>query len=231
MRKIALALIVLMAVAAQAQTNLQVHYDLGKGRKYVTTTLEMFKPDKWGNTFFFVDLDYNMTNDKHPSAAYFEIARCFSLKNSPLSLQVEYNGGLGTFPLMGAELAFPINNAYLLGLDYGMHNADFSKTLNLKVLYKYIQGSVQKNSMQLTGVWGIHFLNKKMTFSGFADLWLEKATWGVNDETSTIFITEPQLWYNFSEHLSAGSEVEIASNFAGVKGFKVCPTLAVKWNF
>lgn len=231
MRKVALALIVLMAVAAQAQTNLQVHYDLGKGRKYVTTTLEMFKPDKWGNTFFFVDLDYNMTNDKHPSAAYFEIARCFSLKNSPLSLQVEYNGGLGTFPLMGAELAFPINNAYLLGLDYGMHNADFSKTLNLKVLYKYIQGSVQKNSMQLTGVWGIHFLNKKMTFSGFADLWLEKATWGVNDETSTIFITEPQLWYNFSEHLSAGSEVEIASNFAGVKGFKVCPTLAVKWNF
>lgn len=231
MRKVALALIVLMAVAAQAQTNLQVHYDLGKGRKYVTTTLEMFKPDKWGNTFFFVDLDYNMTDDKHPSAAYFEIARCFSLKNSPLSLQVEYNGGLGTFPLMGAELAFPINNAYLLGLDYGMHNADFSKTLNLKVLYKYIQGSVQKNSMQLTGVWGIHFLNKKMTFSGFADLWLEKATWGVNDETSTIFITEPQLWYNFSEHLSAGSEVEIASNFAGVKGFKVCPTLAVKWNF
>lgn len=113
MRKLALALVVLIAVATKAQTNLQVHYDFGKDRSYVTTTLEMFKPDKWGNTFFFVDLDYNMTDDKHPSAAYFEIARCFSFKDSPLSLQVEYNGGLGTFPLAGVEMAFPINNAYL----------------------------------------------------------------------------------------------------------------------
>lgn len=231
MRKLALALVVLIAVATKAQTNLQVHYDFGKDRSYVTTTLQMFKPDKWGNTFFFVDLDYNMTDDKHPSAAYFEIARCFSFKDSPLSLQVEYNGGLGTFPVVSTQMAFPINNAYLLGVDYGFHNADFSKTLNLKVLYKYIQGSVQKNSFQLTGVWGLNFLKNKMTFSGFADLWMEKTTFLSGETKDFVFITEPQLWYNFSEHLSAGTEVEVASNFAGVEGFKVCPTLAVKWNF
>ena len=42
--------------AAKAQTNLQVFYDFGKDRQFVTTTFEMFHPDSWGNTFFFVDI-------------------------------------------------------------------------------------------------------------------------------------------------------------------------------
>lgn len=44
--------------------NLQVHYDMGKDRGYITTTLEMFKPDKYGNTFFFVDFDHSAGNVK-----------------------------------------------------------------------------------------------------------------------------------------------------------------------
>jgi hypothetical protein len=133
MRKAIFALMLLVAMSAQAQTNLQFHYDFGKNRNYVTTTLELFKPDKWGNTFFFVDFDYNMGEKNHPSSAYMEIARCLKFWNGPLSLHVEYNGGLGTFNAAGTELAFPINNAYLIGLDYGLNNADFSKTLNIKV--------------------------------------------------------------------------------------------------
>ena len=43
---------------AAAAQNFQLHYDAGKGRNYVTTTFEMFEPDKWGNTFIFVDFDY-----------------------------------------------------------------------------------------------------------------------------------------------------------------------------
>ena len=42
-----------------AQVNMQVFYDFGSDRKYVTMTLEMFKADKWGNTYFFVDHDFN----------------------------------------------------------------------------------------------------------------------------------------------------------------------------
>lgn len=225
-----LLLMALLPISLMAQ-NLQVHYDFGKDRNYVTTTLEMFKPDKWGNTFFFVDFDYNMGNENHPSAAYMEIARCLKFWNGPLSLHVEYNGGLGTFPNATAftgQAGFPINNAYLIGLDYGWNNADFTKTLNLKALYKHIAG--KQESAQLTAVWGLHFLKKKMSFTGFADVWLEKNTFGAKT-TNTVFITEPQLWYNFSEHLSLGTEVEMATNFAGVEGFKVCPTLAAKWNF
>jgi len=156
MKKLILAVLVLTATALQAQTNLQVHYDFAKDRSYLTSTLEMFKPDKWGNTFFFVDIDYNMGDDNHPSAAYMEIARCLKFWEGPLSLHAEYNGGLGTFNLLGGEMAFPINNSYLIGVDYAINNADFSKTLNLKLLYKYIQGKQQ--SAQFTGVWGLNFL-------------------------------------------------------------------------
>lgn len=222
-----LLMAVLFSVSMMAQ-NLQVHYDFGKNRQYVTTTLEMFKPDKWGNTFFFVDMDYNMGAEKHPALAYMEIARCLKFWNGPLSLHVEYNGGLGTYPNGGGFGAFPINNAYLVGVDYGINNADFSKTLNIKALYKHIAG--KQESAQLTAVWGLHFLKRKVSFTGFADFWLEDNTFGTST-TKTVFISEPQLWYNFSEHLSAGSEVEFATNFGGVKGFNVCPTLAVKWNF
>lgn len=229
MKKILTGFFLLAAIGAQAQTNLQVHYDFGSGREYITTTLEMFKTDKWGNSFFFVDCDFNASADNHPSSAYMEIARCINTWGGPLSAHIEYNGGLGTVDVLGVTtFGYSINNAWLGGVDYFMHSEDFNKTLNLKLLYKEIVG--KQHSAQLTGVWGIHMLDKKVSFTGFADLWLEDNTFG-SETTKTVFISEPQLWYNFSENLSAGGEVEIASNFGGVKGIKVCPTLGVKWNF
>lgn len=212
--------------SAMSQTNLQIHYDFGEDRHFVTTTLEMFKPDDWGNTFFFVDMDYHYEKEKNPSTAYFEIARCLKFWHGPLSLQVEYNGGLGIFENNGITGGYPIRNAYLVGLDYGINNADFSKTLNLKALYKRIAGV--QHSAQLTAVWGVNEFDNKLSFSGFADIWLEKdATIGTN----YIFISEPQLWYNINEHFSAGSEVEFARNFAGKRALTVCPTLGLKWKF
>lgn len=234
MKKVLVALLVFTAFAANAQTNLQLHYDLGQGRKYVTSTLEMFKPDKWGNTFFFVDIDYNSPSGNHPSTAYMEIARCLKFWDAPISAHVEYNGGL-----MGLGNTYlPINNAWLAGIDYGWHDKSFNKFLNFKVLYKNIQGK-QPASFQLTGVWTLNFFNKKFTASGFADFWREdnlNFTNGAGDAivpetTKFVFISEPQFWYNATENLSLGSEIEVASNFGTVKGFKVCPTLAVKWNF
>ena len=65
MRKLIAALVVLLATTQLQAQNLQLHYDLGhtlnsnlSGRPSVTTTIEMFKPDKWGSTFFFADIDY-----------------------------------------------------------------------------------------------------------------------------------------------------------------------------
>ena len=70
--------VLLVALGLQAQ-NLQLHYDFGKDRKYVTSTVEMFKPDKWGSTFFFIDMNYDADNGKTISLAYWEIARGISL--------------------------------------------------------------------------------------------------------------------------------------------------------
>ena len=46
-------------LVAKAQTNLQMFYDFGKDRQFVTTTLEGFYNDNWGNTFFFIDHDFD----------------------------------------------------------------------------------------------------------------------------------------------------------------------------
>jgi len=231
----ALPFLLFFVTTVQAQTNLQLHYDLGQGRKYFTSTLEMFKPDKWGNTFFFVDMDFNGTAANHPSLAYMEIARCLKFWDAPFSAHIEYNGGLMG---LGGTTYLPINNAWLGGVDYGWHDKSFTKFLNFKVLYKYIQGE-NPASFQLTGVWNLNFFNKKITASGFADFWREDNTNfedGAGNEivpnnTKFVFISEPQFWYNVTENLSVGSEIEIASNFGSVNGFKVCPTLAAKWNF
>lgn len=234
MKKLILAVLVLTATALQAQTNLQVMYDFGNSRKNVTSTLEMFKPDKWGNTFFFVDMEFNGGADKQPSLAYMEIARCLKFWDGPISAHVEYNGGL----LLNGLAGFPINNAYLVGADYGWNDKSFTKFLNFKVLYKSIQGK-NPNSFQLTGVWSLNYLNKKLTVSGFADFWREDNMNFTNangnaivpTKTKYVFISEPQIWYNFNQNLSVGGEVEIATNFGTVDGWKVCPALGAKWNF
>ena len=77
-----IALTAVTVLGAQAQ-NVQLHYDLGhslyselSGRPNVTTTVEMFKPDKWGSTFMFTDIDYFSDGT---AGAYWEISREFKL--------------------------------------------------------------------------------------------------------------------------------------------------------
>ena len=225
MKKLSTVLLLLCAYGFVGAQNLQLHYDMGKDRGYVTTTLEMFKPDKWGSSFFFVDFDYNVGDVEGVSLSYMEISRALKFWDSPWAAQVEYNGGFGQF---APGSAYQINDAWLAGAQYTWNTADYSKIFTLQGLYKYINDGVNDVSFQITGVWTMHFLNRAVTFTGFADFWKEeKAFLG----TDFVFIAEPQLWYNFTEHFSAGGEVEIANNFASHKGFKVCPTLAVKWNF
>ena len=230
--------IALMAVAtlsANAQ-NIQLHYDFGRniytgeeaGRSKVTVTLEQFKADQWGSWYYFVDLDLS---SHFTESAYTEISREFNLsKNLPIAAHVEYDGGLsksGSFQQAG-----------LIGAAYNGHNADFSKTWSVQLLYKQFFKSYDNThsyaSAQLTGVWGLNFLDNKLSFAGFIDFWRgEKA----NGHGCLVVLTEPQLWYNFTKHFSVGTEWEISDNFVynadptSDKTFFINPTLAVKWNF
>ena len=224
--------------AAKAQTNLQTFYDFGKNRDHFTTTLEGFYNDNWGNTFFFIDYDYNAKNDKKvnqaPSGSYMEIARCLNFwqdsQLAPLSLQVEYNGLVG------------YNQNFLFGVDYFLHNADFSNTFNFKLLYKTFSEGIKSDlPLQFTFVWGMQdiFGVQGLRFSGFADIWGEKVYTFMEKETEErnfVFISEPQIWYNLGRHFGCdnfhiGSEVELSVNFAGYDGFYARPCLGTKWVF
>ena len=97
MKKILLFVaLVATAFCANAQVNIQEQYDFN--REHLTTTLEMFKMDDWGSTFFFTDI-YHPDKLNGPTGYYTEIARGLNFWQntplSPLSLQVEYNGLVG----------------------------------------------------------------------------------------------------------------------------------------
>ncbi len=227
------------AQGAKAQTNLQVFYDFAKDRGHFTTTLEGFYMDNWGNTFFFIDYDYN-TKDAAgkqvgANSSYFEIARCLNFWQgtalSPLSLHVEYNGGIG----FG-------NSNFLFGLDYFLHSKDFKNTFNFKLLYKTFNGNASSDiPAQFTFVWGMQdlFGVEGLRFSGFADVWGENVINFMEDASKPqkfVFISEPQLWYNVGRfigvpNLNVGGEVELSMNFAGFDGFHARPCAGIKWVF
>lgn len=233
MKKLFLFVLLLSAfVGGAVAQNIQLHYDLGRAlyksldeRPWVTTTVEMFKADKWGSTYFFVDMDYT---DKGVASAYWEISRELKFWKAPFSAHVEYNGGLNY-----------INNAFLGGATYSWNNSDFSKTFGIQVLYKYIQKNAKPHNFQLTGTWTLNFWQGKFTMSGFADFWREKHTDEKGQNHNFIFISEPQFWINLNKfkyvndnlNLSVGSEWELSTNFATRDGFYFIPTLAMKWSF
>ena len=232
-----LALLAVAALSANAQ-NIQLHYDFGRNiysneeadRQKVTATLEQFKADDWGSWYYFFDVDLT---SKTTRSIYTEISREINLgKNLPLAAHVEYDGGLWHAPAIGNG---SYQQAGLAGIAYNGHNADFSKTWSVQALYKQFfksyEGTHSYASFQLTGVWGLNFLDNKMTFSGFIDFWRgEKA----NNHGCLVILSEPQLWYNVNKHFSVGTEVEFSNNFIvnyyNDKTFFVNPTLGVKWN-
>jgi len=222
--------LVTLSLKSEAQ-NLQTHYDFDRG--HITTTLEMFKPDAYGNTFFFVDMDYNTKISNGTSLAYWEIARVFKTEKMPVGIHAEFNSGILTLGDETASFYLPIERAFLAGIDYSINAADFSKGFTIKALYKYIQGK-HDATFQFTAVYYWHFLNRKLTFIGFADFWKEDMTLPDSEgnfvDSQYRFLAEPQLWYNFNNNISVGGEVEISNNF-GDNGFKVRPTLGAKWTF
>lgn len=226
-----LGLFIIFSSASVLAQNIQLHYDFGENRKHATSTIEMFNPDKLGNTFFFVDMDYNANDIEGVSLSYFELARVFKTDKMPVGVHVEYNGGFGQFKAGNDQMSYNINDAWLAGIDYSMNASDFSKGLTLKALYKNIRNK-HDATFQLTAVWYVHFLDRKFTFSGFADFWKEDSDFDYDGtvDADFIFIAEPQIWYNINKQFSVGSEIELTNNFAGQEGFVVNPTLAIKWN-
>lgn len=213
--------------------NVQLHYDFGRniysheesGRQKVTATLEQFKADKWGSWYYFVDIDFSR---KFTEGAYAEISRELNIGTKGFAAHVEYNGGLNRFG--------SFQQATLVGGAWNGHNADFTKTYSVQLMYKHYFKSYDNtraySSAQLTGVWSTTFAHGALTFSGFIDFWRGENAQG---HGQLVILSEPQLWYNATEHLSIGTEVEFSNNFIyntyNDKSFFINPTIALKWKF
>ena len=228
---IIVAMAALCTIESAKAQNLQLLYDTG--RNCATSTVEMFRPDAGGSTFFFIDMDYS----PKVVGAYWEISRELNFwqdsKMGWMSVHLEYDGGLNT-------TAGSFNNAWLAGLTYSGHSKDYSKTWSLSAMYKLIPGTVNAqggrdvHNFQITGVWNINFAKGWLDFNGFVDFWREPRAW---QNTEYILMAEPQLWVNLYQipgmekvRLSVGGEVELSYNFVK-PGFSVMPAVGLKWNF
>ena len=234
-----MALAVMAVLPMAAQLNVQFHYDFGQNiygkelsdRQYLTVTIENFIPDKWGNTYFFVD---GGLGGNQLESVYAELSRELKFWEAPFAIHMEYNGGV-------SGITGCYNDAYLVGAAYNWANGDFSRSFSVQALYKYLARYVgnTKHSWQLTSAWMMHFANHMFTFSGYVDLWHDPTV-----NSSLILCGGPQFWFNLNRlncvddgvNLSVGAEVELSNNLVWPQEgknnrFYAIPTLALKWTF
>lgn len=237
-RLLSLAILCMATIAAHAQLNVQMHYDLGRtcygselsNRSYWSATIENFTADKWGSTYFFVDANFG---DNTMKDTYAEISRELKFWKNPFAVHVEYNGGLSGNSCY--------NDAYLLGGAYNWANSNFTKTFSLQLLYRYLANQTigSKHSWQVTTVWGLHWADGLYSFTGYADLSHDNSVNG-----NLVFNSDPQFWVNLAAlkqvdddmKLSVGTEVRLSNNLVWPSNgknnrFYAIPTLAVKWTF
>jgi hypothetical protein len=231
MKKTITTFVMLFAsVAFLLSQNLQLHYDfrhsLDKNnpieRNFAVATFEMFKPDKLGSTFLFVDFDFSGKRS-NLNGIYTEIARSFKIKDFPLMPHIEFNGGVG--------FGYVVENAYMAGAEYTFELGNFF--FNPYLVYKYHNFSPKaSHDAQISLVWEGNILKDKVTIRGCADLWSENRRGEGETGKKLVFYTEPQFWYNITKHFAVGTEVKISKNFEYfTKKIKFYPTLGIKYDF
>ena len=202
--------------------NIQLHYDFGKDRKFLTSTIEMFMPDSMGSTFFFTDFDYDGEKNAM-SLSYFEIARYVTLPvfDNKLDVSLQFNDGHARI----GEAGFPLGQIWLAGFSYPVN----LKVIEVKVDVLYRHADYSKGSdWQLTAAWFRPFMEDRFIFSGFIDVWSETR----EGDHQVVVQAEPQLWMFAWKQLFIGSELEISHNFIpGSKKLEAIPTAAVMWLF
>ena len=230
--KMILAMLGILVFGSVKAQNLQLHFDPRHSlygndvatQNYLTATFEMFKPDKWGSTFMFVDFDFK-GDKRNIGLVYAEIARAFKIGNCPIMPHLEYNGGLGT--------GFSIPGSYLAGAQYPFKLGNFF--MSTYAAYKLNAFAKTSHDVQWTLTWNATLSGGKLSLGGFADVWTENKNRATGQGgKKVVFLSETQLWYNFTPHFALGTEVELSYNFVNAfaeSKFYAIPTIATKWNF
>ncbi|PLX19843.1 MAG: DUF5020 domain-containing protein [Salinivirgaceae bacterium] len=232
MKKITFLFILILFSIASIGQNLQLHYDFtdansknAEDRDYMTATFEMFKPDKAGSTFWFIDLDFNGPHHE-PNLAYLEISRDLKLWEFPLAIHGEYNGG---FMYHRMNYGAHFSNILILGPSAAFELGNVS--LGTYAGYRYDDYSREGIDFQWTGTWFSIIWEERITLTGFIDIWSQDDDYDGKGKKAVI-ITEPQIWYNFNKTFALGGEVEVSHNFIfGSKKIEVFPTIGAKVEF
>jgi len=190
--------------------NLQLHYDIR--REHPTSTLEFYGADNLGFWFFFMDINFDKyLKEGGASDFYFELMRYFnfaSIKNTNVAFTIQYNDGnepITNTWLAGMNLNNIILGPFLLSTDFLL-----KKTYQLNI------------NWQWTVVWYSEFMNRKIVFNGYFDLWKndnENENWPDFSRevknTAYSFQAEPQIGWMISPYWKIGSEIEISRGFLG----------------
>lgn len=253
-----LAIALLGASLTKAQ-NVQLHYDLGRhiytkslsetlyknnpvapfimaNRPAMTATVEGLNFDRWGNTYWFVDFNWQ---DGYSNGALWEITRSFSLaEKSPWYLQVRYDGGLQFFSTDPSVGGFHTGDAFLLGPNYTYVGGGGNYVVGLSALVRanYTNSFNKWKNFEFKGVWCLNFFDEKLTASGFLSLWREDK---MKDKINFKLVTQPQFWVNLNKfdgvakdfNLSLGTEIRISKDIELSDSWLVCPTIGAKWSF
>lgn len=233
---------ILFSIPSFSQFNAQLVYDYGsqmygndlKERPEFTVTVENVSNFNYGISSYFY-IDASLSNNKMVGA-YTEFSVDKRILDYPVSLHVEYNGGLFTDDK--GKNGKALDDAYLVGIS--LFDSDLYNSFVLQISYKYLANHpIEKNSFQVTAMWNNSLLNGLFSFDGYADIWRDKSV-----EGDFIFVAEPQLWINFNHflkgfNLSMGAGAECSYNFVDFKdGSKIpenrlaiCPILSGKWTF
>ncbi len=236
MKKLLIVFFCLIFSIANAQ-NLQLHYDFGKDRKFCTATLEMFRPDTLGSTFWFVDFDFDFPGKpRSMSAAYWEISRDFyipALRNikglEQLTYHIEYNDGfMAGGQSADSMTAFSYNSVFFTGIGYPVKIGNV--VLSSMILCRMPRG-MDIPDFQFTTVWFQPLWKDRLLLTGFLDIWSQDKIFD-EDKKEIVVQTEPQLWYMLTDKIAFGGEIEISKNFpVGPNKWEFIPTIGLRWEF
>lgn len=230
MKKLHLILLLsLLSFSAISAQNIQLHYFPNHSinsrmydKNFVMVTFDMFKADKWGSFYTFIDFEF--TGEKgRIGTTYWEISRNQNIRDLPVKLHLEYDGGVtkgGSIP-----------GSYFVGANYPLTIRKFNLGANLS--YKIHAFNHISHDAQLTLTWSGDILKNKLTLCGFIDMWTQNKNTETKSDEGKKFVVlfGPQGWYNINEKLAFGTKINISYNMLDKNKVFFFPSIAAKWNF
>lgn len=232
-KKLLLALPVLLiaSLSAQAQTSAEIHYDFGR---HIYNGLESEKPiqiklkhlsfDKWGRNFGYIRLNPSTTRIHDMEVL---LQRDLKIVESPFSVRMEY------YAMM--HYMSERNHSLTSGIAYNYSSESFA--FSIAPSYRYDFGVPKHHNAQLSGDWAWTSWNRCWSFTGCFVLWSNRSA--EESRERVRFFTEPQIWCHLNQfvgvpdelNLSIGSEMRMEYNILRPGSFFVRPSLAAKWTF